>query len=444
MSSSIRPPETRVLSAEDRPRFRRVHTYLLKVRSPRGDEHTVKVAQPSFRIGSRQGNDLQLDDPTVSRIHFEISLDEQGYRLRDLGSKNGTYVDGYRTADIYLKDGCRISVGETLLIFAPLSDEAELPLSSEDQFGPLLGKSACMRELFATLERVARTEATVLIEGESGTGKELVAQAIHQASSRSKQPFVVFDCAAAPASLLEAELFGHEKGAFTGAASSRAGYLEEAHGGTLFLDEIGELPLELQPKLLRAIESHEVRRLGSTHRIETDVRVLAATNRDLAGEVNRGAFREDLYYRLAVVRLHVPPLRKRPDDIPMLVEHFIREVALSSAPPATDVLERLRATDWQKLQSHPFAGNVRELKNIVLRSLALGELQMSPPCATAESGLAVDLDRPFLAQKSQVVAQFERAYLLGQLDRHHGNISRAAAASGIDRMYFKRLLKHTR
>jgi two-component system, NtrC family, response regulator GlrR len=433
---------------------RRVMTYRLDIESPAGPL-SRDVAQLNLRVGSQAGNDLVIEDPTLSRIHFEIDVDDLGFHLRDLGSKNGTFVDGYRTADMVLKPSCRILAGETLFTFSAKAEHTELPLFEAERFGPLLGRSVQARSLFAMLERVAAADATVLLEGESGTGKELCAAAIHAHSPRHQGPFVTFDCAATPANLLESSLFGHEKGAFTGAHQLHVGYMEEATGGTLFLDEIGELPLDLQPKLLRALESRSIRRLGSTKTIDLDLRIVAASNRDLAREVNSGGFREDLYYRLAVVRLRVPPLRERLEDVPLLVDHFVRQLCPTGTTPE-EVLGRVTPASHIALRTHPWGGNIRELRNVVERALALagpGDITIEPGVgqspAVAGSSVAppavtVDLERPFSAQKAELIAAFEDTYLRGILDKHEGNISRAAEAAGMDRMYFKRMLKKNR
>ena len=420
----------------------------------RGDAVQERVTATSYRVGGRPGADLVLADPRVSRLHFEISVDAHGYRLRDLGSTNGTVVDGYRANDLYLRPGSEITVGDTTLRFTPEDDEVDVPASPDDRFGPLVGASVAMRELFALLAKAAPTDATLLVEGESGTGKELVAEAVHAASGRAGGPLVVFDCAAIPTQLMESELFGHEKGAFTGATSQRVGRMEEADGGTLFLDELGELPLDLQPKLLRALEKREVRRVGGARTRRVDFRGVAATNRDLAAEVNRGAFREDLYYRLAVVRVRVPPLRERAEDVPRLVEHFVRRALPDDAKRAAKILASISEENRARLMAHPWPGNVRELKNLIQRTLALSteddpaalEPQTAPglerrPAASDAPEPVVDLDRPFSDLKKEVVESFERNYLTRQLARHEGNYSRAAAASGMDRMYFKRMLK---
>jgi DNA-binding NtrC family response regulator len=312
-----------------------------------------------------------------------------------------------------------------------------------------------MRELFGMLERVAQKDLTILLEGESGTGKERLAEAIHLRSPRAHKRFVVFDCAAVPASLMESELLGHERGAFTGAEGRRIGRFEEAQGGTLFIDEIGELPLELQPKLLRALEKREIRRIGGSQVIPVDVRVVAATNRDLVREVNRNTFREDLYYRLAVVRVRVPPLREREGDIPLLVEHFVRETLDGDEAAAREAIASITDDNWQKLLSHSWPGNVRELRNFIERTMAITggvDVSSAPPTrpVTARgpdgnAGPGIDLSRPFIEAREELLAAFEKGYLEAQLSRHGGNISRAARAAGLDRMHFKRLLlRHQR
>jgi DNA-binding NtrC family response regulator len=445
---------------------RRVTRYRLTERG--GERRSIEVSVPSFRIGAREGNDLPIPDATVSRFHLEIVATAAGFLARDLGSTNGTWIDGLRIVEAYLRPGCSLRVGTAELTFEALGDEAEVPASPHEQFGRVVGRSAPMREVFAMLERAASTDVTILLEGESGTGKELVAEAVHRMSPRAEQPYVIFDCASVPANLIESMLFGHEKGSFTGADSRHVGLFEEADGGTIFLDEIGELPLEQQPKLLRVLERREVRRVGGSTTQKVDVRVVAATNRDLAREVNRGAFREDLYYRLAVLRVVLPALRERAEDIPLLVDRFVKDALVKDTARAEQILAGISQDNWQRLFKHPWPGNVRELRNFIERTIALsrpgapleteafpatpaGNAAPAPlvPSPASEPTVAappappanVDLDRPFIDGKAEALASFEKAYLLGILERHAGNISRAAAAAGLDRMYFKRLLK---
>jgi transcriptional regulator with GAF, ATPase, and Fis domain len=418
------------------------------------------IEAPVIRIGARRGNDVQLSDTQVSGLHCEIRLDERGYRLRDLDSTNGTFVAGLRINDVYVPPGSSITVGSTKLRFQPLGESVEMALSSRTSFGGIVGKSVVMRELFARLEKLAASDATVLVSGETGSGKELVAESLHEFSPRVRGPFVVLDCGSIPQNLIESELFGHERGAFTGAVSSYAGAFERAHKGTLFLDEIGELPLAMQPKLLRALERREVRRIGGSRTIQVDIRVVAATNRDLGVEVNRGRFREDLYYRLAVARVHVPPLRERREDIELLIEHFL------SITPNADGAE-LAADTVELMKKHDWPGNVRELRNVIERALLLSEAapmgdpraratapqrviegEASEPVATApvatleDETMAVPIDtrHPFKVAKQALVTEFERRYIRRLLAEHGGNISAAARVAGIDRMSIHKML----
>ena len=444
---------TRTLLEGSRVISHRIREFRLHVRDERAEVVARDFSTPKVRIGSRQGNDLVLGDKTVSRIHVEIAADEHGFRLRDLGSSNGTFVNGVRCNDTYLGSGARISLGRSELKFEALSGEAEVPLSTSESFGPLVGRSAAMRELFATLERVAQTDFTVLVEGETGTGKELVAKAVHTASKRQAQPLVVFDAAAVPSHLIESQLFGHAKGAFTGATDKRIGLMEHAHEGTLFIDELGEMPLLMQPKLLRALAQREVTPVGSHEPRQVDIRVVCATNRDLASEVNAGTFRDDLYYRVAVVRVCVPALRERPEDIPLLLEHFIRSFTPDEGRVAA-IVGSISDKNWRALKMYPWPGNVRQLRNVVEGTLALAGNELPTkfdptlgrrPDATPESPVATaDLDRPYIEQRDALMARFEESYVRGILDKNEGNISRAAAAAGIDRTYFRRLLKKYR
>ena len=448
--SSSDLPATRVLEVHGRAVASRVRRYRLRIAEPGRPSRSIEIGSAAIRIGAQDGNDVVLDDPAVSRIHVEIAGDAHGFRVRDLGSTNGTYAGDTRVVDAYLGRGAVLRLGETELAFELLGDEAEVPLSEDDRFDALIGASPVMRRLFATLAPIARAEAPVLIEGESGTGKELVAEALHRASRRASKPFVVFDCAAVAAGLIEAELFGHEKGAFTGAHGARGGCVEAAEGGTLFLDEVGELPLDLQPKLLRVLARGEYRRVGSTQQLASDLRVIAATNRDLAAEVNAGSFREDLYYRLAVVRVVTPPLRERTSDIPLLVESFFTELYDGNRTRAAAAVANLGGSVWGRLAAWPWRGNVRELRNAVARAVALAgddlPTDLTPiggrSAATAEVPVPAGApDRPFVELRDELVAGFERDYLRRMLERHGGVVTRAAEAAGLDRSYFRRMLR---
>jgi transcriptional regulator with PAS, ATPase and Fis domain len=337
-------------------------------------------------VGFHPLNDLVIEDPTVSRFHCELRVDDSGARVRDLDSRNGTMLDGVSVKDAFLRNGSLLRLGRVAVRFEFSAESNRLPLSDKLEFGSLVGVSIATRTSFALLERAAQSNVTVLLEGETGTGKGVAAEAVHRHSARKDGPFLVVDCGAIPANLLESELFGHEKGSFTGADRKRIGAFEEASGGTIFLDEIGELTADLQPKLLRVLESREFRRVGgNAHRV-TDVRVIAATNRDLRAEVNAGRFRSDLYFRLAVLKVTIPPLRERPEDIPIIVEHILR--ALHADATAT---ARLRTPQFfAALQHSAWPGNVRELRNYLERCLVFED---ALPVTEVSHDRVADLDR---------------------------------------------------
>jgi DNA-binding NtrC family response regulator len=402
-----------------------------------------KVAElpgPEAAVGSGADCELALKDPTVSRRHFTLRVDEVGLRVIDgpstrSGSRNGTILDGVRVRDAYARLDSTIVAGATTLQLRLLDETVELPLSSRERFGALLGRSIPMRRLYTVLERVAPSDATVLIEGETGTGKELAAEAIHEASSRAQEPFIVVDCSAISANLVESELFGHVRGAFTGAANDREGAFEAADGGTLFLDEIGELSLELQPKLLRALERQQIRRVGANTHRQVDVRVVAATNRDLGVEVERGHFREDLFYRLNVVRVTMPPLRERADDIPLLVNHLAAQLARRGETPS------LSRQTVRALQAQAWPGNVRELRNAVARALSLGEPAPAAAATPATANLPIDLSVPLKTALDRLSDDFRRAYLEEALRQSGGNVTKAAELAGVNRKFIQRALK---
>jgi DNA-binding NtrC family response regulator len=384
-------------------------------------------------IGTSPDADLVVSDAKVSRRHCEIRLGEQGVVLRDLGSKNGVFIGPTRVHEAILALDAAATIGSSTLSVRAVGPPATLPLSAAACFGDALGGSVVMRMLFAQLERAAATSETILLIGESGTGKEILARAVHDHSPRKGGPYVVFDCSAAAPSLVEDELFGHVKGAFTGAHDARAGVFEQAHKGTLFLDEIGELPLELQPKLLRALESRTVQRLGdsSGRRASVDCRIVAATHRNLRALVKEGRFRQDLYYRLQVVELRVPPLRERAEDIPLLVERFL---SLHNPPRR---LADLPANTLTMLGGHAFPGNVRELRNTVARLMLFADLDPAlarpPEAAPADSPLGHLVQLPLREARDLVVERFERAYVEAKLHEAHGVVAQAAEAMGITR-----------
>ena len=425
---------------------------LLALNGPRKGEE-VFIDRECFRIGKSPDNDLVLADATVSREHCEIIRDQRGYLLRDLGSTNGTLLDGAEVREVYLQAGVVISVGRVELKVRPFAERIDVLPSEREHFGDLWGQQPAMREVFGLLERLAPSDATLLIGGETGTGKDLLARAVHAESSRARGPFIVVDCGAVVGNLIESELFGHEKGAFTGAVDSRKGAFELAHKGTLFLDEIGELPRELQPKLLRALESRRIRRVGGEREIGVDIRVLAATHRDLKLEVQRGNFREDLYFRLAVVPLYLPPLRERRQDIPLLAKQLLLRICAETSPEVPPLELSSEAT--HALQAHDWPGNVRELRNVLERSAlmtrAAGHTEVrvvglpansaKPPAPPSELPRAFDPAKSYRETRELWENDFERRYVTWLLAAHGGNVSSAARAADMDRKYLHKLAK---
>ena len=390
-------------------------------------------------LGTGTESDLVLTDDSVSFRHAELRAEEQGYLLRDLGSTNGTRVGGVRVGQVVLDaTPVTISVGETDLTFALKNEEVQHPLGSGDRFARIIGRSEAMQQLFAILDRASGGDSTILLEGESGTGKELIAEAIHAASPRAGNPFQVLDCGAIPPSLIESELFGARAGAFTGATRDRTGAIEEASSGTLFLDEVGELPLEMQPKLLRAIEQRQVKPVGSTKFVDVDLRVIAATNRNLRELVDEGKFRADLYSRLAVVPVEVPALRHRREDIPLLARHFLAQLGMNAPMQAgltPSLLSAFAAYDWP--------GNVRELRNAIERLVVLGDMAKLP-VARPDGGPPRGADgapRDYATARRTAVERFERDYCRALLDHARGVVAQAAVEAGISRQMFHRLLK---
>jgi len=399
---------------------------------------TFSSSGDRIALGTHASADVVLHDSTVSRFHCEIAPHEGRPMVHDLGSRNGTLIDAVPVREAYLRPGAILTLGRTQLRFEVGAQPVRVAISTREHFGAAAGRSLAMRRVFAVLERVAQSDVTVLLEGETGTGKELVAESIHTESARAEGPFVVVDCGAIPRDLLESELFGHEKGSFTGAVALRQGAFEAAAGGTVFLDEIGELGPDLQPKLLRVLERREVKRVGATRYAPIDVRVVAATNRNLRSEVNAGRFRSDLYYRLAVVEVRLPPLRERKDDLPLLLERILDSLGAGGRPEAALV----RAPDFlSEVVRHTWPGNVRELRNYVERCLALRE---SGPIQPGDGGVGdepgVDVGVPLRAGRERWVRAFEHRYLEALMARHGENVTAAARAAGVGRVQMYRLL----
>ena len=397
----------------------------LVVVTGKDERKEVLLQKRAVTIGTLGDSDLALTDPTVSRSHAVVEEKADGYLLRDLGSTNGTFLDGVKVREAYLSAGSVIRLGQTEIAFSPVEERVENLRSSSDRFGELVGASAAMREVFGVLERVAPTDVSVLILGETGTGKELAARAIHGHSRRSEKPFVVFDCGAVAPNLIESELFGHEKGAFTDAVKSRQGAFELAQDGTIFLDEIGELTPTLQPKLLRALDQREIKRVGAEQPLGINVRVIAATNRNLEKEVQAGRFREDLYYRLSVVSVFMPPLRKRKEDIEKIAEHLLPGISGEMGKKLTG----LSPEAAEALRIYPWPGNVRELKNVLERAAALSD------------GERIGVRDLFLSQgkrsitleglSGKTLEEIEKAAIHATLKSVSGNKTAAAKALGI-------------
>ena len=439
--------------------------YRLAVEGGATPGQLFELGDGETRLGKGPENDIVIDHPTVSRLHLSISREGERYLLRDLGSTNGTFLDGSQVREAYLRAVALIEAGDVMLRFVPDQVPVQIAPSESHAFGGLVGESLRMRELFALLERVAQTEASLVIQGETGTGKGTVAAALHEHSPRASGPFVVFDCASVSRSLIESELFGHERGAFTGAVGQHKGFLEQASGGTLFIDQIEDLTLELQPKLLRALEEKSFRRVGGAGTLHFDARVIAASRKDLRAEVAAATFREDLYFRLSVFVLGLPPLRDRREDIPCLVDAFAHRAAWEGYTPA---VKRL-------FQGHDWPGNLRELRNAVERAQHLAQLpggltadalfggsdpsvsarrpaeppssfKPEPPSGASAQGGAADAlpafyDGTFKDTKDRLVSAFEREYLVRLLARSGGNIARAAREADLDRKYLYSLLK---
>jgi DNA-binding NtrC family response regulator len=405
----------------------------------------LAMASALATVGRHPTNDLVLDDPRVSGVHLELRRVRDRVHLRDAGSTNGTWIGPHRVIEIELSAGAEVTVGATGLRM-DLDDEA-MPArrSTASSFGGLVGQSPEMLELFATLERIAPKELTVLIQGETGTGKEEVARAIHLHSPRAPAPFVVIDATSLPESLAESLLFGHERGAFTGADQRRAGFFEAAQGGTVFLDEIGELSPVIQAKFLRVLERHEITRVGGTVPVKVDVRVVAATHRDLRHEIEAGRFREDLFYRLAQIRLVLPRLSDRPADVAVLCAKILAQIAEAGTPLVIEpgALAHLEAQRWP--------GNVRELRNVLARAVALANGSVIRRCDVAGEGYgfrgsreersALDVSGSFGVAKEHAIERFESAYLAALMKRSAGNLSLAAREAGLARHHLRDLLK---
>lgn len=433
--------------------------------SGRAREHTFD--QPVVTVGAMDDNDITIADDTISRYHCRIVQEESSYVIRDLGSTNGTFISGVRIREAFLEPGCEVRIGNSHVRFHSFDEEVQILPAPVEKCGDIIGRNVRMREIFGMIDKIAPTGATVVIEGETGTGKEVVAQSIHKLSTRKDKPFIVFDCGAVPESLIESELFGHEKGSFTGAIMTRQGLFEMAQGGTIFLDELGELSIDLQPKLLRVLEQREVRRVGSAKAIPVDVRIIAATNRVLEDEVRAGRFREDLFYRLSVVRILLPPLRERREDIPLLVRHFLDTHAYNRDANGGKRMRGVSAAAMRALEDYHWPGNIRELVNVIERACSFADAETIelndlpenvrgrearagvPPLGSSAEAVEPEgrmapshlRDMAFKEAKEEWISSFERDYIVALLQRNDNNISHAAREAEIDRKYFRKLMK---
>jgi transcriptional regulator with GAF, ATPase, and Fis domain len=435
---------TRALGSE---RPTACHTLLVVSGQARGSRATIRGL---LRIGKAPDNDLVLPDASVSRYHCEIEAGAQGMVVRDLGSTNHTRIGRSKIQTATLEPGATLTVGDVELQLAPETERLQVLPSASPRFGQAVGPSLLMRQVFGLLERIAPSDATVLLEGETGTGKDVLGRSIHELSQRRGEPFVVVDCGAISYNLIESEFFGHERGAFTGAVQARPGAFETVGKGTLFLDEIGELPLDVQPKLLRVLEAAEFRRVGGNKVQRCEARIIAATRRDLKAEVARGKFREDLYFRLAVVPVTVPALRQRREDIPALVECFLKQARERDPRLARLTLDQ---ATLDGLMAHDWPGNVRELRNVLDRALYLAaateESQLRlldlPVVAAAGVGSAArwhfDENQSYREVRSQFEHEFEQRYIRWLLDKHAGNVSAAARAAKMDRKHLHDLAR---
>ncbi len=428
--------------------------------------------KPVIRLGADPLADIVLSDPTVSRSHAEVRRRGEEFELVDLESTNGTFIDGISVGRVAVTAGQIFQVGRTQVRLTCHTEQVPIEVTDSTRYGNIVGQSAALREIFSIMDRVAPSDLSVVIEGETGTGKELIAQAIHEQSQRKSKPFVVFDCSAFPATLLESELFGHEKGAFSGAMNRHRGVFERADGGTIFFDELGEMDIEFQAKFLRVLETGEVRRVGGEKTFNVDVRVVAATNRNLEELVEEKKFRRDLFYRLAKVRFNLPALRDRKEDVPVLAEHFLDALVTSGHKPI------ITEDGMRTLQAYAWPGNIRQLRNVIEKAVAMcsdgsitaeylgGELGMQDirpgaggssaapgvstvaPRASANHAVVMtplyeesgDLV-PFRDAKESIIDDFERQYLEKLIEKNKGNISAAAREASVDRRHLYRLLK---
>ncbi len=461
-SSTFSGDGTEIIVASSQSRLR-VQFEAIELRLVAGADAGLEISLglPNVRIGTAPDNDLVLTDRAVSRRHAEIRMTPNGLLLRDLGSTNGTFINDVRITEAYIPPDAECRLGYSTLLIRQRTEERKVAVPLQDHLGELVGSSERMRELYGLIRAVAPTPTTVHLHGESGSGKELVARTLHTFSGRSG-PFMVFDASVADAEMVRNDLFGHIKGAFTGATGSREGAFRQAHTGTLFIDEIGELPLDLQPRLLRVLENREVTPIGSDKSSRVDVRVITATHRDLAAMVRTGAFRPDLFYRLSVVPIELPALREIREDIPLIAQHLCQQLQLN---------DRISAAAMEALQNYPWPGNVRELRNVLERAAVMcGDREIRPedlrlpktaeapawasaPVWTSASSMAasppipiepVSIPKPGAADARAHLKEMERQMIIEAMERNRHNKAAVARELGIPLSTLKRRLKEYR
>lgn len=442
------PNDEKPTLARRRPALPKAARYILTVTSgpAQGASVVIEENRPApVLVGTGTVCELRIPDALASRRHAAVDVVRDQLRVRDLGSTNGTFYAGCRVGEVWLSGAAQLFLGDTIVDVQRHDGGPPTALSQKDRFGALLGRSPAMRRLYPLCERLAAASVPILIEGETGVGKEQLAEALHAEGPRRKGPFVILDCTAVAPSLIESELFGHAAGAFTGARGAHAGVFEAAHGGTLFIDEVGDMPLALQPKLLRAIERLSFRPVGGTKTKTVDVRIIAATRRDLDQEIQRGRFRDDLFHRLAVARVLLPPLRERRGDVEFLARTLWRQLGGDPGQLDPQTLATWNDDEWP--------GNVRQLRNVIQRRLALGDLMVSDDASgstgerqrhrVADGGDVIKallaLDLPLAETRQRMVAELEHRYVKYALDRTDGDLTRAAAMAGVAPRHFRRL-----
>ncbi len=417
-----------------------VHWFVRGGTARTADGREVAIDVDPVVVGRDPNTQIAMTDQEVSSLHCELRATNEGILVKDLGSTNGTFIGALRVREVVVTKSCELTVGQSSLVIEPTAKH-RVDVGFAERFGGLVGNAPKMRRVFGVLEKVSATPLSVLILGETGTGKEVVAKAIHESSPRKSGPFVVVDCGSIPPTLAESLLFGHEKGSFTGATERRKGALAEADKGTLFLDELGELPLELQPKLLRALAERQIKRVGGNQFEPMDVRVLAATRRDLGAEMNAGRFRSDLFFRIAQVRIELPALRERITDLPLLIEEICGRVG---RPEHAKTVEQ-----WinSRMGSYDWPGNVRELVNVVSVAATLADTPNAiDDVLTLARDTAVDSQAgkaatAFTEAKRGAISQFERGYFSSLSRAAKGNVSEMARQSGMERHHVRAYLR---